>query len=213
MSAPTPTAITAQRLAELPLIAILRGIAPADAVAVGRVLVNAGIVVIEVPLNSPSPLESIRLLADALREQAVVGAGTVLSAADAQAVAQAGAQLVLSPNFNADVVRATKRCGLFSMPGVATATEGFDALAAGADALKLFPGEQLGPPVVKAWRAVFPKTTRMFSVGGIGVDNMPAFKKAGIDGAGIGSSLYIPGIAPDELERRARALVQRWRAN
>ncbi len=210
MSAVDHSASTAARLEQLPLIAILRGVRPDEAVAVGRALLGAGFVVIEVPLNSPAALQSIRLLANALHEQAVIGAGTVMSAADAKAAAEAGATMVLSPNFDAQVVQASKRCGLFSMPGVGTATEGFNALAAGADALKLFPGELLGPPVVKAWRAVFPKATRMFSVGGISVDNLSAFKRAGVNGAGIGSSLYSPGVPLEELTRRARSLVNCW---
>jgi 2-dehydro-3-deoxyphosphogalactonate aldolase len=210
MSAVDHTATTAARLDELPLIAILRGVRPEEVVAVGRALTGAGFVLIEVPLNSPAALQSIRLLADALHGQAVIGAGTVMRAADAEAAAMAGATMVLSPNFDAQVVQASKRYGLFSMPGVGTATEGFNALASGADALKLFPSELLGPSVVKAWRAVFPKTTRMFSVGGIGIDNLSAYKRAGVNGAGIGSSLYYPGVPLEELTRRARSLVDCW---
>lgn len=212
MSAPRPGERVAQALTACPLVAILRGITPDEAVAVGRALLEAGIGVIEVPLNSPQPLQSIRLLADALAGQAVIGAGTVLRAHDVDAVAAAGAVLVLSPNFNAAVVRRTKALGLYAMPGVATASEGFNALDEGADALKLFPGEQLGPPVIKAWRAVFPHTTPMFSVGGVNLDNLPAFRAAGASGAGIGSALYAPGTPPEEVARRARAFVDRWQA-
>lgn len=202
----------AQALAARPLVAILRGITPAQAVEVGRALHAAGIGVIEVPLNSPEPLESIRLLVAALAGQAVIGAGTVLREEQVDAVAAAGAELVLSPNFNASVVRRTKALGLYSMPGVGTASEGFDALDAGADALKLFPGELLGPPVIKAWRAVFPRGTPMFSVGGVSLDNLPAFKAAGASGAGIGSALYAPGTPAAEVARRARDFVARWQA-
>lgn len=212
MSAAGPSERVAQALAACPLVAILRGITPEDSVAVGRALLGAGIGVIEVPLNSPRPLESIRLLADALAGEAVIGAGTVLRAPDVDAVADAGATLVLSPNFNATVVRRTKALGLYAMPGVATASEGFNALDEGADALKLFPGEQLGPPVIKAWRAVFARTTPMFSVGGVNFDNLPAFKAAGASGAGIGSALYAPSTPPDEVARRARMFVARWAA-
>lgn len=200
----------AQALAACPLVAILRGITPAEAVDVGLALHAAGIGVIEVPLNSPSPLQSIRLLADALAGRAVVGAGTVLRELEVDAVAAAGAELVLSPNFSAPVVRRTKAHGLYSMPGVATASEGFNALDEGADALKLFPGELLGPPVIKAWRAVFPRDTPMFSVGGVHLENLPTFKAAGASGAGIGSALHAPGTPADEVARRARAFVARW---
>lgn len=210
MSALDLGAGVAQALAAGPLVAILRGITPDEAVAVGRALLDAGIGVIEVPLNSPQPLESIRRLAGAFSGQAVIGAGTVLRASDVEAVAAVGATLVLSPNFNAAVVRRTKALGLYAMPGVATPSEGFNALDEGADALKLFPGEQLGPPVLKAWRAVFPRTTPMFSVGGINFENLPAFRAAGASGAGIGSALYAPGTPPEEVARRARAFVARW---
>lgn len=202
----------AQALAAQPLVAILRGITPPEAVAVGLALVDAGIRVLEVPLNSPSPLDSIRLLADALQGRAVVGAGTVLRELDVDAVAAAGAQLVLSPNFSAPVVRCTKAHGLYSMPGVATASEGFNALEEGADALKLFPGDLLGPSVIKAWRAVFPSATPMFSVGGVNLENLPAFKAAGASGAGIGSALYAPGRSAADTANRAREFIARWQA-
>jgi len=192
------------------IIAILRGVAPAEVLDVAAALVRGGVRVIEVPLNSPSPFDSIERLARAWGDQVLVGAGTVLSAADADRVADAGGRLVLAPNFDAAVVRQSKARGLLSVPGVATPSEGFAALAAGADALKLFPAEMLGPPVLKAWRAVFPPGTPMLPVGGVGTANLAAFKAAGAAGAGIGSSLYAPGVALDELERRATALVQAW---
>ncbi len=202
----------AQALAACPLVAILRGITPSEAVDVGLALHAAGIGVIEVPLNSPSPLESIRLLADALKGKAVVGAGTVLRELEVDAVAAAGAELVLSPNFSAPVVRCTKAHGLYSMPGVATASEGFNALEEGADALKLFPGDLLGPPVIKAWRAVFPRETPMFSVGGVSLENLQTFKAAGASGAGIGSALYAPGRSAADTASRAREFIARWQA-
>lgn len=202
----------AQALAATPLVAILRGIQPHEAVDVGLALHAAGFGVLEVPLNSPSPLESIRLLADALKGKAVVGAGTVLREVDVDAVADAGAALVLSPNFNASVVRRTKTRGLYSMPGVATVSEGFDALEQGADALKLFPGELLGPSVIKAWRVVFPRSTQMFSVGGVSLDNLAEFRAAGASGAGIGSALYTPGRLAADVASRARQFVARWQA-
>jgi 2-dehydro-3-deoxyphosphogalactonate aldolase len=194
------------------VIAILRGVAPAEVLAVGHALLAGGVRVIEVPLNSPQPFDSIALLVREFGQQVLIGAGTVLKPADAERVADAGARLVLAPNLDAAVLRCAKARGLFVMPGVATPTEGFQALDAGADALKLFPAETLGPAVLKAWRAVFPPATPMFSVGGIGEHNLAAFKAAGATGAGIGSALYAPGVALPELTRRARVLVAAWSA-
>jgi 2-dehydro-3-deoxyphosphogalactonate aldolase len=194
------------------VIAILRGVRPDEVLAIGRALIDGGIRVIEVPLNSPEPFDSIDRLVREFGSTALVGAGTVLSADDADRVADAGARLVLSPNFDASVVRRAKARGLLSMPGVATPSEGFAALAAGADALKLFPADLLGPAVLKAWRSVFPPSTPMFAVGGVGEHNLAAFMAAGATGAGIGSALYAPGIAPGELERRARRLTAIWPA-
>ncbi len=194
------------------VIAILRGLTPAEAPAVCRALAAGGIRIVEVPLNSPDPFDSIALLAREFGNELLVGAGTVLSPDDAERVADAGGRLVLAPNFDAAVVRRARIRGLLAMAGVATPSEGFQALAAGADALKLFPAEMLGPPVLKAWRAVFPKATPMFAVGGIGEHNIAAFKAAGASGVGTGSSLYTPGTPAAELTARARALVERWAA-
>jgi 2-dehydro-3-deoxyphosphogalactonate aldolase len=194
------------------VIAILRGVTPAEVLAVGRALLDGGIRVIEVPLNSPEPFASIERLAQAFGGEALIGAGTVLSETDVDRVADAGARLVLAPNFDARVVQRTKARGLLAMPGVATTSEGFAALEAGADALKLFPAELLGPPVLKAWRSVFVPSTPMFAVGGIGEHNLVAFKRAGATGAGIGSSLYAPGAVPHQLVDRARVLVDLWAA-
>jgi 2-dehydro-3-deoxyphosphogalactonate aldolase len=140
----------------------------------------------------------------------LIGAGTVLAADDVDRVADAGGRLVLAPSFDRAVVARTKARALLSMPGVATPSEGFDALAAGADAIKLFPAELLGPAVVKAWRTVFPRETAMYSVGGIGAHNVASFKAAGVTGVGVGSSLYAPGLELDEIARRARALHAQW---
>lgn len=192
------------------VIAILRGVRPDEVLAIGHALFDGGIRVIEVPLNSPQPFDSIERLVRAFGSNALIGAGTVLSAADVDRVADAGAGLVLSPNFDTAVVRQTKARGLLSMPGVATPSEGFAALAAGADALKLFPAELLGPPVMKAWRSVFAPATPMFAVGGVGEANLLAFKRVGATGAGIGSSLYAPGTPPEPLRERARRLVSLW---
>ena len=194
------------------VVAILRGLTPAEAVPVGHALKAGGIRIVEVPLNSPEPFESLARLVREFGHEMLVGAGTVLTPADVDRVADAGARLVLAPNFDAAVVQRAKARGLLAMPGVATPSEGFQALAAGADALKLFPAELLGPPVLKAWRAVFPKTTPMFPVGGVGEHNLAAFKAAGATGVGTGSSLYAPGTPPAELTPRARALVERWAA-
>ena len=194
------------------VIAILRGITPAEAAGVGSALVEAGVRVIEVPLNSPRPFESIALLARAFGARALVGAGTVMAPEDVDRVAEAGGRIVLSPHFDAAVVRRAKERGLTAVPGVATPSEGFAALAAGADALKLFPAEMLAPPVVRAWRAVFPSATRFVSVGGVGIGNAAAFRAAGADAVGIGSSLYAPGVTPDDVRARAGALVRAWGA-
>jgi len=198
------------RTAPQGVIAILRGVTPEELPTVAGALLRAGIGVIEVPLNSPRPLDSIAQLAAAHGQRALVGAGTVLTPEEVDAVAEAGARLVLSPHFDPAVVRRARERGLWTMPGVATPSEGFAALAAGADGLKLFPGEMLGPPVLKAWRAVFPRHVPLYAVGGVGADNLAAYRAAGAVGAGVGSSLYTPGLDPDAIERRARTLLAAW---
>ena len=198
--------------AALPLIAILRGIRPAEILPVGRALFEAGFRLIEIPLNSPDPLESIRLLAAELSGRAHVGAGTVLRASQVTEVAAAGGTLIVSPNANPDVIRATKAAGLLSFPGVATPTEGFAALDAGADGLKLFPAEQIGPSVVKAWRAVFPVDVPLVPVGGITPENMAGFVAAGASGFGLGSALYKPGDAAERVSKSAAAFATAWRS-
>ncbi len=193
------------------VVAILRGVAPDEVLAVADALLAGGITQVEVPLNSPQPFDSIALLARSFGAQARIGAGTVLTAPDVDRAADAGATLVLAPNFDAAVVQRAVQRGVYAMPGVATPSEGFAALGAGADGLKLFPAEMLGPPVLKAWRAVFAPRTPMFAVGGIGEANIAAFKAAGTTGVGVGSSLYAPGVAAAELTRRARVLLQCWK--
>ncbi|MFI4931444.1 MAG: 2-dehydro-3-deoxy-6-phosphogalactonate aldolase [Burkholderiales bacterium] len=193
------------------VIAILRGVQPEEVLGVAEALIAGGIGVIEVPLNSPQPFESITRLARAMGASVRVGAGTVLTVADVDRAADAGATLALAPNFDAAVVQRTVQHGMFSMPGVATPSEGFAALAARAHGLKLFPGEMLGPPVMKAWRAVFSAGTAFYAVGGVGEHNIAAYKAAGAAGAGVGSSLYAPGVALPELTRRALALQRCWR--
>jgi 2-dehydro-3-deoxyphosphogalactonate aldolase len=194
------------------VIAILRGVRPDEVLDVARALIDGGIAVIEVPLNSPQPFDSIaRLAREAAAWGVRIGAGTVLGEADVDRAADAGATLIVSPNVDAAVVRRSAQRALFSLPGVATPSEGFAALAAGAHGLKLFPGELLGPPVMKAWRAVFAPATAFYAVGGVGEHNIAAYKAAGAAGVGIGSSLYAPGVEAPELTRRAKALVQCWR--
>ena len=199
-----------QALKTLPLVAILRGLTPEEAVEIGEVLVAAGFTCLEVPLNSPRALESIRRLRDAMDGRAVVGAGTVLTPSAAQDVADAGGQLVISPNVDPRVIERARALGLFTMPGFFTPTEAFTALEAGADVLKLFPAELAGPGAVKAIKAVLPKGQPVYAVGGVDPDNMGAWRAAGADGFGIGSALYRPGRTADEVGAAACAFVAAW---
>lgn len=196
-----------------PLIAILRGLPPADAEAIGEALIEAGITLIEVPLNSPDPLTSIETLAARFSHQAIIGAGTVLSPADIRAVHASGGQLIVSPNTNREVITASKALGLLSAPGVFTASEAFDALQAGADVLKLFPGELMTPLAVKALSAVLPQTTRMILVGGVSTETPALYAASPLAGIGIGSSLYKPGDQAAEVRQKAKAFVQAWHQN
>lgn len=194
-------------LGSCPLIAILRGLTPAEAPAIGAAVLGQGFAVLEVPMNSPQPVDSIRLLA-AAHPMAVIGAGTVMTTADVDAVAEAGGRLIVMPHADLAIVRHAKTRGLVCAPGVATPTEGFAALAAGADALKLFPGEMLTPAVLKALRAVFARDVLMIPVGGVSEKTMPDYWAAGADGFGIGSALYKPGMTAADVTDRARALVE-----
>lgn len=198
-------------LDELPLIAILRGLEPDNATDIGDILIKAGFRAIEVPLNSPSPLKSIKLLADAFGHEAIIGAGTVLQAKDVGAVAGAGGRLVVMPHADTSLIRKADHLGLFCIPGVATPTEAFSAINAGADALKIFPAEALPPKVVKSWRAVIPKSVRLIPVGGISPDNITAYWEAGASGFGLGSALFKPGMAHAAIAERAEAFVDRFR--
>ena len=191
---------------ELPLVAILRGLKPAEALAIGEALVEAGFRLIEVPLNSPQPLASIALLRRRF-PQAMIGAGTVLTAADARDAAAVGGELVVAPNFDRDVVAETLRLGMTSLPGIMTPTEAFAALGAGAHGLKLFPAELASPAVVRALLAVLPKGTPLIPVGGIGADNLAVWRTAGAAGFGLGSSLYRPGDDAATVRVKAAAIV------
>jgi 2-dehydro-3-deoxyphosphogalactonate aldolase len=181
-------------------------------VAVGDALVAAGFAMIEVPLNSPDPFESIARLARAFAGRAVIGAGTVLDPQGVDAAAKAGASLILAPNTDIEVIAHANARGLTMMPGVATASEAFAALRVGASALKLFPASMLGAGTVAAWRAVLPSGVPIFAVGGIGADNYAEFAAAGVAGFGIGTALYQPGIDVAEAARRAKTIVAGWRA-
>ena len=199
-------------LAGLPLVAILRGLAPENAEAVGHALVEAGFRVIEVPLNSPDPFRSIEILSRAMPAGTLVGAGTVLDPVDVDRVRDAGGSLIVMPHSDLDVVRRAKALGLVCTPGIATPTEGFAALKAGADALKLFPAEAMPPVVVKALRAVLPKDALVVPVGGIKPESMKAYVEAGADGFGLGSALFTPQMSAQDVGRNARAFAEAWRA-
>ena len=190
------------------IVAILRGITPDFVLEVAECLVQCGIKTIEVPLNSPQALQSIQLLHDRFAAEAVIGAGTVLSARQVDEVAQAGATLVLSPDMNVEVIERTRALGLTSIPGVATPTEAFRALEAGASALKLFPADVLGVASLKAWRSVLPADVRIFAVGGIEAGNAASFLAAGAVGVGVGGWLYRPGYTVDQVRESATQLVR-----
>ena len=202
----------ASALRTLPLVAILRGIRPAEALPVGQALLSTGWTLIEVPLNSPEPLGSIAALVSAF-PQALIGAGTVLSVDDVRNVHAAGGQLIVSPNFNPAVVREAVRLGLVCLPGVMTASEAFAALGAGATGLKIFPAEMITPSVVKALHAVLPPGTVVMPVGGITTGNMRAYLAAGADGFGIGSALYQPGTSAAEVNQHAMDFIAAYAGN
>jgi 2-dehydro-3-deoxyphosphogalactonate aldolase len=199
-------------LAELPLIAILRGLPPADALPVGAALVEAGFRLLEVPLNSPKPYASIELLARRLAGTATIGAGTITRSHELRPLVEAGGTLAVMPHGDPALVAAAVAAGLATLPGVTTPTEALAALDAGAHGLKLFPAELLTPPVVKAMTAVLPAGTRLFPVGGIRPETMAAWRAVGVTGFGLGSALYRPGDPPQQVAAAARAFVAAWRA-
>lgn len=202
----------ASALTTLPLIAILRGLKPLEALPIGQALVATGWRLIEVPLNSPQPLDSIAAMVSAF-PQALIGAGTVLSPGDVRNVHAAGGQLIVSPNFNPAVVHEAVRLGLVCLPGVMTASEAFAALAAGATGLKIFPAEMLTPAALRALRAVLPPATVVLPVGGITPENMPAFLAAGANGFGMGSALYKPGMAAQQVSENAIKFIAAYPGN
>jgi 2-dehydro-3-deoxyphosphogalactonate aldolase len=198
-------------LAQIPLIAILRGVRPVEAINIAAALEQAGFLCVEVPLNSPDPLASIRMLKEEFGESVLIGAGTVLTAFDVEAVFEAGAELIVSPNTNPAVIRAAKARGLLSLPGFTTPSEAFTALEAGADALKLFPAEATSPAVLRAIKAVLPPTMPVLPVGGITPESMAGYLEAGAAGFGIGSALYRPGFDACTVRIRAERYVAAWR--
>jgi len=195
-----------------PLIAILRGVTTAEAPAMAEALVKQGITQIEVPLNSPTPFATITAMKDATGDDALIGAGTVLSTDDVGRVKDAGGELVVSPNCDQRVIVATKTAGMASWPGVMTPTECFAALKAGADGLKIFPASLLGPDGIKAIRAVLPPGTLVYAVGGAGADNFGEWMAATADGFGIGSALFKPGYSVDQVAEIARGMVAAYEA-
>ena len=207
----TPTQFF-EALDQLPLVAIVRGIQPEEAVEVGRIFHKTGFRIMEVPLNSPRPFESIANLTQAFGDDLIIGAGTVRTIDDVKAVAKAGGKLIVMPHFDEPVVRAAVEMGLLTTPGVCTPSEAFGALNAGATGLKAFPGELVTPPVLKAMRAVLPKETRILSVGGINPDNLGEYWAAGANGFGLGSALYKPGMTLETIEENARRFVANMKA-
>ncbi|UEM19232.1 2-dehydro-3-deoxy-6-phosphogalactonate aldolase [Skermanella mucosa] len=197
--------------AALPLVAILRGLTPREAEPAAQALYDRGFRLIEVPLNSPEPFDSIGAIRRLLPPDAIVGAGTVMTADQVKTLAGLGADIVVMPHGDTDLIRAAKSAGLACLPGVTTPTEAFAALKAGADALKLFPAELISPRIVKAMRAVMPPDVRLLPVGGIAPETMRDYRDAGVAGFGLGSALYTPGMAVPDIARRAERFVAAWR--
>jgi 2-dehydro-3-deoxyphosphogalactonate aldolase len=198
-------------LARMPLIAILRGVRPAEAVGISERLVAAGFTIIEVPLNSPGAFDSIAGITRAVGDHALVGAGTVLDPADVERVRESGGRLIVMPHSDPAVIGAAVEAALPVVPGVTTPSEAFAALANGADALKLFPGELIGPKVVRALMAVLPPGTKVIPTGGVDSENLAEYWQAGVAGVGIGSALYKPGKSPAQIDADARTLVAAMR--
>lgn len=192
------------------IIAILRGITPPECLAITEALIAAGIHKIEVPLNSPDPFQSILRMSKTFGDDAVIGAGTVLTAEDVGRLSDVGAKMVVSPDCNPEVISATKSAGLLSYPGCFTATECFTALRFRADGLKIFPASLMGPKGLFALRAVLPQKTALYAVGGVGPDNFDDWRSAGITGFGLGTNLYAPGMDSQTLSNRAKMIVKAY---
>ncbi|OYQ31496.1 2-dehydro-3-deoxy-6-phosphogalactonate aldolase [Niveispirillum lacus] len=201
-----------RHLTDAPLVAILRGVTPATVVAIGQSLYDAGFRAIEVPLNSPDPLDSIARLSSHFGDTCLTGAGTVLSSDAVDAVAGAGGKLVVTPNSDPSVIARAVALGLLPMPGFATATEAFAAIKAGARHLKLFPAATYGHGHIKALSAVIPATVKLYAVGGVGADNLHIWRAAGVAGIGVGSEIFKPGFSAAEVGDRARQIISAWRA-
>lgn len=197
-------------LGQKPIIAILRGVTPDQVAEVAEIMIAAGIKVIEVPLNSPRAFDSIQTLADRFGDAALFGAGTVLTVGDVDRVHDCGGRLVVSPNMNADVIARTAGRGMISLPGIATPTEAFAALDAGATGLKLFPASSYGPGHVKALMDVLPPATRVYAVGGVGADDFAQWAAAGVSGIGVGARLFKSGYSLEDIAERARQLAGRF---
>lgn len=197
-----------QYFSQCPLVAIIRGVTPSEAADIGRALFEGGIRIVEVPLNSPDPFSSIRAIAGALGDTALVGAGTVIDPADVARVKDAGGRIIVSPNMNPAVIRATVESGLVSSPGIFTPSEAFTALESGAHMIKLFPAEAASPKVVKSLRAVLPKEVILLVVGGVTPESVGGWLDAGADGFGLGGGLYKPGQSVEDTVRKARAYVE-----
>ncbi|MDA9770475.1 2-dehydro-3-deoxy-6-phosphogalactonate aldolase [Emcibacteraceae bacterium] len=196
-----------EKFKEMPLVAILRGLSPEEAIDVSTVLVEAGIKILEVPLNSPNPLESISKMKAHFMDQAIIGAGTVLTGEAAKQVHDNGGELIVAPNLNADVAAMSKKCGMIYCPGILTPTEAFNALALGADALKIFPADAHPPSYIKSIRAVLPRDTTIIPTGGVEPDTIATYYQVGANGFGAGSSLYKPGKSLNEIAEMAVKLV------
>jgi 2-dehydro-3-deoxyphosphogalactonate aldolase len=199
-------------LEPLPFFAVLRGLPPDDALAVGEALFAVGFRILEVPLNSPEPLESIRRLAARFKDEALIGAGTVTQTAEVDAVREVGGQIIVMPHTHTALIRHARALDLLVVPGATTPSECLAALEAGAHGLKLFPAEIISPAAVRAIRAVLPRDVLLFPVGGISPDKLEAYRRAGADGFGLGSALYRPGAPAAEVAERARAFAEAWQA-
>ncbi|MFV0322335.1 MAG: 2-dehydro-3-deoxy-6-phosphogalactonate aldolase [Alphaproteobacteria bacterium] len=195
---------------QAPLIAILRGLEPENALNVAQILYDAGFRILEIPLNSPEPLISIEKIRKTFDGKIIIGAGTVLNTNAVNNVADAGGQIILSPNCNSQVIQETKKRNMFSFPGVFSPSEAFTAIENGADGLKFFPCELLQPNIIKAYKAVLPKDIATIAVGGINNDNMKDFLKVGISGFGLGSSLFRPQMSMEDIRKNANKVINVW---